>query len=81
MGQSLTRLASGKARKADPEDSEAGSIQMRRPGRLSAHPESAQQNLDDDVNIQPHTDEGGDAYYIGDAYEASKCAHEWEIDM
>ncbi|KXT12507.1 hypothetical protein AC579_10345 [Pseudocercospora musae] len=29
--------------------------------------------------IQPHTDEGGDAYYIGDAYEAAQCAHEWKV--
>ncbi|SMR48836.1 unnamed protein product [Zymoseptoria tritici ST99CH_1A5] len=29
--------------------------------------------------VQPHTDEGGDAHYIGDAYEEAKCAHEWEI--
>ena len=29
--------------------------------------------------IQPHTDEGGDAYYIGDAYEGidSTCLREW----
>ncbi|EMC95607.1 hypothetical protein BAUCODRAFT_44556, partial [Baudoinia panamericana UAMH 10762] len=27
----------------------------------------------------PHSDAGGDAYYIGDAYEPAKCAHEWEI--
>ncbi|KAF7195353.1 hypothetical protein HII31_03245 [Pseudocercospora fuligena] len=32
--------------------------------------------------IQPHTDEGGDAYYIGDAYEAInwKCAQEWAVE-
>ncbi|KAK5115687.1 hypothetical protein LTR62_000776 [Meristemomyces frigidus] len=29
--------------------------------------------------IQPHTDEGGDAYYIGDFYEPAKCADEWRI--
>ncbi|KXS94952.1 hypothetical protein AC578_6127 [Pseudocercospora eumusae] len=29
--------------------------------------------------IQPHTDEGGDAYYIGDVYEPAKCAHEWKV--
>lgn len=31
--------------------------------------------------IQPHTDEGGEAYYIGDAYEAvkAKWADEWRI--
>ncbi|KAI5356973.1 Putative Mg2+ transporter protein, CorA-like/Zinc transport protein ZntB [Septoria linicola] len=31
--------------------------------------------------IQPHTDEGGDAYYIGDAYEEinPRCANEWRV--
>jgi hypothetical protein len=29
--------------------------------------------------VQPHTDEGGDPHYIGDAYEEAKCAHEWRI--
>lgn len=31
--------------------------------------------------IQPHTREGGDAYYIGDAYAGidSKCASEWQL--
>ncbi|KAH9843269.1 hypothetical protein Tdes44962_MAKER07590 [Teratosphaeria destructans] len=35
---------------------------------------------DDPVYIQPHTDAGGDAYYIGDIYGPSKCAKEWAID-
>lgn len=32
--------------------------------------------------IQPHTDEGGEAYYIGDAYEkiVRKWADEWKVD-
>ena len=30
-------------------------------------------------DIVPHTDAGGDAYSIGDAYEGIKCAHEWRI--
>lgn len=32
--------------------------------------------------IQPHTDEGGDAYYIGDAYEPINpvCARKWKIE-
>lgn len=30
-------------------------------------------------DIVPHTDAGGDAYSIGDAYEGIKCAHEWQI--
>lgn len=32
--------------------------------------------------IQPHTDEGGEAYYIGDAYEdvTAKYAAEWRVD-
>lgn len=31
--------------------------------------------------IQPHTDEGGDAYYIGDAYARidPTCAREWRL--
>lgn len=31
--------------------------------------------------IQPHTDEGGDAYYIGDAYESINpvCYQEWSV--
>jgi len=32
-----------------------------------------------DCNIQPHTDAGGDAYYIGDAYEPAKLAQEWAL--
>lgn len=33
--------------------------------------------------IQPHTDEGGDAYYIGDAYEAINRIHSaaWRVDQ
>ena len=30
-------------------------------------------------DIVPHTDAGGDAYSIGDAYEGIKCAQEWRI--
>lgn len=32
--------------------------------------------------IQPHTDEGGDAYYIGDAYEGidAECLLQWEVE-
>lgn len=32
--------------------------------------------------IQPHTDEGGEAYYIGDAYEDVKAtwANEWKVE-
>lgn len=31
--------------------------------------------------VQPHTDEGGEAYYIGDAYEGveSEWAAEWKV--
>lgn len=34
-------------------------------------------------HIQPHTDEGGDALYIGDAYVDvnAKCAEEWSADQ
>ncbi|KAM3421811.1 hypothetical protein BST61_g2189 [Cercospora zeina] len=33
--------------------------------------------------IQPHTDEGGDAHYIGDAYEdvSPRCAEDWSKDQ
>ena len=38
------------------------------------------QELEKECRIQPHTDEGGDAYYIGDFYEkTAKCAAEWEL--
>jgi hypothetical protein len=32
--------------------------------------------------IQPHTDEGGDAHYIGDAYEDvnPQCEREWAVE-
>ncbi|KAK4621350.1 hypothetical protein CLAFUW4_07532 [Fulvia fulva] len=31
-------------------------------------------------DILPHTDAGGDAYYIGDIYDGLRCAQEWELD-
>lgn len=34
-----------------------------------------------EVTIQPHTDDGGEPYYIGDAYEPAKCAEEWAISL
>ncbi|KAK3617483.1 hypothetical protein LTR56_025246 [Elasticomyces elasticus] len=37
------------------------------------------EKLEADCDIQPHTDEGGDAYYIGDAYEDALCAKDWAL--
>ena len=37
------------------------------------------QEAEADCDIQPHTDAGGDAYYIGDAYEPAKVANEWAL--
>ncbi|KAK3632799.1 hypothetical protein LTR56_016122 [Elasticomyces elasticus] len=48
--------------------------------RAEMPPYKTFQELEDLVRIQPHTDEGGDAYYIGDAYEEAKCAHEWALN-
>lgn len=35
---------------------------------------------DKEYAIIPHTDAGGDAYFIGDFYEGIKCANEWEME-
>lgn len=45
-------------------------------------PELRAKVLDYRDAVQPHTDEGGDSYYIGDAYEDvnPKWAAEWKFD-
>ncbi|KAK3674528.1 hypothetical protein LTR78_005614 [Recurvomyces mirabilis] len=47
------------------------------PGNLRRVP--TLQELERECRIQPHTDEGGDAYYIGDFYDKGKCAAEWRL--
>ncbi|KAK4954950.1 hypothetical protein LTR10_007142 [Elasticomyces elasticus] len=81
MGQILARPVPGKSVDDDEMELENG----RRPASTPRHQQGipTRQDLDkfrEDCNIQPHTDEGGDAYYIGDAYEESKCAKAWTIE-
>lgn len=81
MGQALTRSFAGTARGKDiDEPSEMASLPYHQSRQRAPQPGPGPQKLEDDCHIQPHTDEGGDAYYIGDAYEPAKCANEWAID-
>ncbi|KAK5716895.1 hypothetical protein LTR17_016267 [Elasticomyces elasticus] len=80
MGQLLARPVSGKGIDDDEMELEDGRRSANDPRQQQGIP--TRQDLDkirEDCNIQPHTDDGGDAYYIGDAYEESKCAMNWAI--
>ena len=84
MGNFSSRPSSVNARSSDVEKASDEVGQPKRPtpsqAPLGVGEHERFRNTDDEVNIQPHTDDGGDAYYIGDAYEPAKCAHEWAID-
>ena len=54
-------------------------LPLSRKGTCEVVASPSQQELDYWVNVQPHTDEAKDPYYIGDAYEASKCASQWAV--
>jgi hypothetical protein len=77
MGQRLSHVLHGTANGGHDEP-EKPVLPFSEP-HVSVHRKPTEE-LRKDVYIQPHTDEGGDAYYIGDAYEDAKCADEWEID-
>lgn len=59
---------------------ERWSLPFTQPIHRGCHSTFSPEELEARCNIQPHTDEGGDAYYIGDAYDSAKCAHEWAIN-
>lgn len=71
--------------------SNSDTAQIPCPDSLTGHPfeqefyklktDLQQKVVDYQDAIQPHTDEGGEAYYIGDAYEdiALKWASEWAV--
>ncbi|KXL49486.1 MAG: hypothetical protein FE78DRAFT_534213 [Acidomyces sp. 'richmondensis'] len=86
MGQSLSFSVKGKHAPTDPEHAqhEKSGLPIHEPQmkdeQLATNEFNRSKFLEDQCCIQPHTDEGGDAYYIGDAYEPAKCAGEWKID-
>ena len=85
MGQSTSRVSSLNAGSSDVEkatDELDLSVEQPAPSQapIAVGEDERFRNREDRVNIQPHTDDGGDAYYIGDAYEPAKCATEWAID-
>jgi len=85
MGQTLAKPLFGSSRGKDVDDDEPGEShclpsyrsQQSTPANLRRVP--TLQELEKECRIQPHTDEGGDAYYIGDFYEKAKCAEEWKL--
>jgi hypothetical protein len=80
MVAKLVRVISGKDRKASVEDAPEKGLPTDEPRANQRIPTFDRlQKLENDCNIQPHTDDGGDAYYIGDAYEPARCAKEWEL--
>ncbi|TKA68572.1 hypothetical protein B0A55_08899 [Friedmanniomyces simplex] len=85
MIQSLVRVLPRRGSETDDEvDSEKGrqsvSVPQQRQQQQQRIPTlQRHEKLEADCNIQPHTDEGGDAYYIGDAYEPARTAEEWAL--
>lgn len=82
MGQNLNSPFAGKARKTVEEDvPEKASLPYHQPNLAFTKPSLTPREREEQCYIQPHTDAGGDAYYIGDAYEPAKFANEWAIDV
>ena len=80
MWQACTQIIAGKARRAslgNPDEEKCSPVRRFKPrdDKLSA----TDDELEARCNYQPHTDEAGDNYYIGDAYEVSRCAQAWSI--
>lgn len=86
MAHFLYNLLPNRFRKTEHQEDRAGEIEMQADTPQSRDHRSLPTSLEtdrpqkDEVYIQPHTDDGGDPYYIGDAYEQSQCAGEWAID-
>ncbi|KAK1021137.1 hypothetical protein LTR33_018554, partial [Friedmanniomyces endolithicus] len=83
MAHSLARLLLRKGRGSGGDDDfELGKSHPRKPQQQQKMPTSqlhVPEKRESDVNIQPHTDEGGDGTYIGDAYEPARTANEWAL--
>ncbi|KAK0363846.1 hypothetical protein LTR91_023863 [Friedmanniomyces endolithicus] len=83
MAHSLARLLLRKGRGSRGDDDfELGKGHPRKPQQQQKMPTSqlhVPEKRESDVNIQPHTDEGGDGTYIGDAYEPARTASEWAL--
>lgn len=76
----LARSFLNRSGKGDEDDSENGGLPMSEPKPPQRIPTLQRHEQEEaDCNIQPHTDAGGDAYYIGDAYEPAKLAQEWAL--
>ncbi|KAK5704095.1 hypothetical protein LTR97_003108 [Elasticomyces elasticus] len=85
MGRTLVQRLLGRGAQGDEIEMQKGHLPVSEPRQVQRIPtlpsrEKLEAELEAKCDIQPHTDDGGDAYYIGDAYEQARVAHEWALD-